>query len=1157
MDEITLQQCHPDDIHSPSVLVQLEPVDGEHIKSCLSLKKASRAGGPVTCVSLKPILRAGASTEVAKLWALGPYLFCSRGVVQQELLVFPETQGGSIHGISFREEDDDLPAMEIAQNVTWDAVVFGGRLLAFCNILVDSTNKNEMKRVDVHHDGLQKPVLLVSDWIWDVHIFTNQGEKERSTVVVGMARHTVELWSVNLNATSESSFSSSICVTCQRRISGFPSCLVMSMNILKQGDRLWVAAGTAFQVIQVWSLSIEDESLTETAPNCCLEGHAGVIHAVQFSHDGQYIASASDDRSVRLWTCRQPTTSWSAQWVGWGHTARVWSVGFAPNMVVSVAEDATTRIWSIESGILLSSIQHSTGLWSIATWNDVAMVGATDGTVSVYNLRQRIPVTKSTPIPDDRLPRSTTIVDFGATISLDLNGQTKKKKNQSKIPSQVIVGLKWMGRERILIATRSGSLMAWNVSTQEWELYEPWWDPILLDLHQISSTDGCCMTIFGDWVAIGTTGGDVICVQLCLKMRGNQPLRTVLSAKSLKSVQGLHFITERSILISFHVRSVALWAFIGQPMAHPTLTLTVETKGVPLSCAFDADQRQFLVGDTRGNIGLFEIPPFYSDDKSANVKASSVLTRVHKKEHVTSIALYGNKILSSGNDGCIHTSYRKGSVLWKGISVPVSSFSGISRIWLQNTFRNSENCIIAGYYGNIFRVFNVSQGYDLFRVDTGGRQRINDLFFEPDLKALAVCINHKDGSNEVSIQRETCKIEGQVNLSEFDKGIPVHGETIFDSCFFSLDPTERVSFLLTASEDCSSKVFLCHENRITDVHSLTPQESCVRAVCTSQIDKTSALLVVGGGKLSLQFFLAKSNSTHGTSVASLKDVAFTFVSTGHNRMNTSTDQRINAVKAAPLDGPGRSHVIVAGDSAGQFHVHIVSEDMANRPQPGLVVQGSSRPILCIALSPIHDRILVAAGTTAGDVVLYDVLPQVEAKLKEDWLTIGLKQWIPFFKFQAHQVGTNAISLSINATRETTALATIVTGGDDQAMTLCQIHLNHTLNDDRIQAGKHTVTTHHDASSSALKGVSEILHESTLYFLTAGYTQRLALWKLIEVPGDGSRLEIVQHLPVDVGDVNVLATCRQKKQLLAVVAGLGIEIFTLTSFKNHDEKIFRE
>ena len=277
-----------------------------------------------------------------------------------ELLVFPE--GGSIHGISFREETEI--------NVGWDAVVYGGDQLAFCSI----SQWSELNIKEVSNEP--SSTISVGDWIWDAKVLQANGSPSTLTVALGLGRHVIDLWEAG------SCREGIVQVSKIRRIQGKPSCLAMSMNVFQDNsDRFWVATGTAFHCIQVWSTRLEGSQHGESDTYDKLEGHAGVVHSVQFSANGQDLVSTSDDRSVRYWR-RQCDERWNCLWVGWGHTARVWRAVFVDENVVSVSEDATARIWSAESGASLGVLSHSTGLWSIAACQGNALVGSTNGTVA-------------------------------------------------------------------------------------------------------------------------------------------------------------------------------------------------------------------------------------------------------------------------------------------------------------------------------------------------------------------------------------------------------------------------------------------------------------------------------------------------------------------------------------------------------------------------------------------------------------------------------------------------------------------------------------------------------------------------------------------------------------------------------------------------------
>jgi WD40 repeat protein len=81
-----------------------------------------------------------------------------------------------------------------------------------------------------------------------------------------------------------------------------------------------------------------------------LEGHRDSVHALAYSPDGQLLASASRDRTVRLWT----TTIGAAFGVLEGHSDPVTAVAFSPDsrIVASAAPDGMLRLWDAKSGAL-------------------------------------------------------------------------------------------------------------------------------------------------------------------------------------------------------------------------------------------------------------------------------------------------------------------------------------------------------------------------------------------------------------------------------------------------------------------------------------------------------------------------------------------------------------------------------------------------------------------------------------------------------------------------------------------------------------------------------------------------------------------------------------------------------------------------------------
>jgi WD40 repeat protein len=77
-----------------------------------------------------------------------------------------------------------------------------------------------------------------------------------------------------------------------------------------------------------------------------LTGHTGTVESVAFSPNGHTLATASTDRTARLWDVRAPHHPTPLGTLT-GHTGTVESVAFSPNghTVATASTDDTARLW--------------------------------------------------------------------------------------------------------------------------------------------------------------------------------------------------------------------------------------------------------------------------------------------------------------------------------------------------------------------------------------------------------------------------------------------------------------------------------------------------------------------------------------------------------------------------------------------------------------------------------------------------------------------------------------------------------------------------------------------------------------------------------------------------------------------------------------------
>ena len=115
--------------------------------------------------------------------------------------------------------------------------------------------------------------------------------------------------------------------------------------------------------------------------------HSGFVSSLAFSRDRKILASASGDKTIRLWGGYRGEIKHTLN----GHADTVWSVAIRPDgqTLVSGSADKTIRLWSISDSQQTRILTgHSAWVTSVAISPDGKTLasGTTDGTINLWNL---------------------------------------------------------------------------------------------------------------------------------------------------------------------------------------------------------------------------------------------------------------------------------------------------------------------------------------------------------------------------------------------------------------------------------------------------------------------------------------------------------------------------------------------------------------------------------------------------------------------------------------------------------------------------------------------------------------------------------------------------------------------------------------------------
>uniref|UniRef100_UPI00398EC101 tRNA (34-2'-O)-methyltransferase regulator WDR6-like isoform X2 n=1 Tax=Pristiophorus japonicus TaxID=55135 RepID=UPI00398EC101 len=929
--------------------------------------------------------------------------------------------------------------------------VFGGKGLI---VLELNTSAGEPKLLEMG------PLRELHDWIWDLQWLKGDCE---SAMYFGLAlgHNSVVLCDYKAGRTLRE-------VHCDVKCILYSACFVG-----RSWAELVLVSGTVFNQLVLWRMEGPTNEDGRVRADRRISGHSGVIFSIHYMEKNGLLASASDDRSVRLWkvgNLRQDlkggdggTGSAPCLLQLYGHQSRVWSVQLLDSHIVSVGEDSACIVWSYNGDIVDSFRGHrGRSVRAMAVNEDKGWVvtGGADSGIRLWRILEK-------------KPQDVTVTQ----LKFDETGKVGKPKALALVDTALI-----------LVTTDAGSIYSYCLASGQWKLLLE--DPSYQSYNVLAVTrllNGCVVCV------VGNIAGRVLIFPL------HDPGERAEDWVHRGKVHSLGWAcregqsADKCGLFSSGADGVMVWREVSCVAGRPLSVAEKCRYLLPLcrhrwhtSVAFLAGGQLLVCGDRRGSVLLYSCAgrardgrPLGADAESAAGNPGgggpsgrlecrepvSALPGLHGKLGVTSVLLHGGSVYSTGRDGF----YRQLEVEEGGrLRLLRSQRACRGMDWIERLVPTpGGKLLVLGFHATDFVVWDAETGETVLRVACGGGHRswayggcpAGGLFAYLKAGAVVVC-----RENAASGWRTVVK-EG------------VHGREL--TCVRLVGrlagPSARrpATILATGSEDTTLSVLAVDEGsgHVSKLATIGDHLSSVRTVAVARSRRPaggdhdcsacSAVLFSAGGRAQLGCcrLLLAAGRTDGSAPATCRVEHL-----ASHRLAEDWDRVKNRHRRLKMDPETRYMSIVLMDdgvdsgTGSNSSWHFLAAACSDGAVRLFVIDECQKIILLLAESFYHQRcvlkletftyqpatrgrkVFLCSAATDGRIAIWDISRTIErAKVTNILLERAHQPWelaAPRLVLKAHQCGVNG--LHVRALDPGRYL--LASGGDDNAIRVWVIYV---------------------------------------------------------------------------------------------------------------------